>query len=362
MASVVRELRDLRPAGVVAPGCTNCPVMDRCGGLQSGLPLFTCFDLNCCGKADCDNVCLRHPSYQERLRDIQGFGSSGLGPLHQRPMTLPRYVPMIHHGNKRDQPLCCEVAAIDPYQIMRVKESRYRAIVSDPAELRRKFKLADDTKIILRGTAKDKPLERYWQYRRRDKVMDALLPLKVSLFIGPNFSQFLDVPRTDNLYNRKRQLLCLSELSAAGISVAPHLSATMPADWKFWSDYLSDNSEVDHVAFNFQTGYRNFKQGMIALRAIESMQQSLGRPLSLVLIGGAQYLGEASSIFDRTTLIDSAPFVKTVKRQRMVETPTGKRSWQRSRTAIGQPLDDLFVDNITQYTDWVNFQTVTGLN
>ena len=192
--------------------------------------------------------------------------------------------------------------------------------------------------------------------------MDALLPLKISLFIGPNFSQFLDVPRTDNLYNRKRQLLCLSELSAAGISVAPHLSATMPADWRFWSDYLSDNSEVDHVAFNFQTGYRNFDQGMIALRAIESIQQSLGRPLSLVLIGGAQYLGQASSVFDRTTLIDSTPFVKTVKRQRMVGTLVGKRAWQRTRTANGQPLDDLFTHNTTQYTDWVNSQAMTDLS
>ncbi len=362
MASVVKELRDLRPTGVVAPGCAKCPVMDRCGGLQSGLPLFTCFDLNCCGKADCDNVCLRHPSYQERLRDIQGFGNIGLGPLHQRPMNLPRYVPMIHHGNKRDQPLSCGVAAIDPYQIMRVNENRYRATVSDPVELRRKFQLADNTKIIFRGTAKDKPLERFWQFRRRDKAMDELLPLDISLFIGPNFSQFLDVPRTDNLYNRKRQLLCLSELSAAGISVAPHLSATMPADWDFWCDYLADNSEVEHVAFNFQTGYRNYEQGKLALRAVESMQQLLGRPLSLVLIGGAQYLGLSSSVFNRTTLIDSAPFVKTVKRQRMVATPTGKRSWQRSRTAVDQPLDELFSYNVKEYKSWVNFQSQPALN
>jgi hypothetical protein len=336
--------------------------MDRCGGLQSGLPLFTCFDLHCCGRKDCDNVCLRNPSYQERLRDIQGFGSTGLGRLRQELMTLPQYVPMIHHGNNREKPLSCGVAAVDPYQIMRIKENRYQVIISDPAELRRKFQLDNDTNIILRGTAKDKPLERYWKYRRRDKVMDELIPLNISLFIGPNFSQFLDVPRTDNLYNRKRQLLCLSELSEAGISVAPHLSATMPADWKFWTDYLSDNSEVNHVAFNFQTGYRNFKQGMIALRAIEKMQQTLGRPLSLVLIGGAQYVNLASFIFEQTTLIDSAPFVKTVKRQQMFETTTGERCWRGVRTATGHPLDDLLVDNVTQYTGWVISQTMTGLN
>lgn len=54
-------------------------------------------------------------------------------------------------------------------------------------------------------TAKDLPLERYWADRRCDQAPEQLDRLGVTLAIGPNFSHFLEVPRTDNLFNRERR-------------------------------------------------------------------------------------------------------------------------------------------------------------
>ena len=81
-----------------------------------------------------------------------------------------------------------------------------------------------------------------------------LARLGIDAAVAPNFSHFLGVPRTDNLFNRRRQLICISELAAAGILVMPHLSAVMPADWHYWQRLLEANQSVRYVAKEFQTG------------------------------------------------------------------------------------------------------------
>ena len=153
-----------------------------------------------------------------------------------------------------------------------------------------------------------------------------------SLFIGPNYSHFLDVPRSDLLYNRKRQLLCLAELSQAGVSVAPNLSAVMPADWDFWSAYLRDNPQLHHVAVNFQTGYRSRKEGLKAIDRVRRMQDEIGRGLSLLLVGGAQYVQDVAGRFASFTLIDSQPFKQSVYRKLFRP--------DQSRRSLGRHVDD----------------------
>ena len=170
------------------------------------------------------------------------FGN--LPTITQPPIQLPLYVPMIHHKYKRSTRLQWPIVAIETYQVFRLVKGEYRAIAESPEELRKVFALHPKTQIVLRGTAEDSALERYWSYRRRDKAPAQLARLGILLAIGPNFSHFLDVPRTDNLFNRKRQLICLAEMQDAGLTVAPHLSACMPGDWAYWNRFFLSNSTI----------------------------------------------------------------------------------------------------------------------
>jgi hypothetical protein len=307
---------------------------------------MNCFDQFCCGDGTCDNVCLHHPNFADRLSEIGGLRFDDLPTLRQSELTLPRYVPMIHHPYRRSKQLEVQYAAIDTYDIFRLKNGRYGTIADRPEDLRRYFRIADDATVILRGTAEDSYLERYWSYRTKDRAAEQIAALGISLAIGPNFSTFLDVPRTDALFNRKRQLICLAELSDAGVSVAPHLSATMPADWNFWRDFLKDNTDVRHIALNCQTGYKNPTQGGQAISRLRSIQENLGRPLSPVLIGGAQYSAMASQYFAAYTVIDSTAFFKTVYRQRPDTTCSDTTGFAPTWTLERQPLDTLLHENV----------------
>ena len=149
---------------------------------------------------------------------------------------------------------------------------------------------------------------------------------------GPNFSHFLDVPRTDNLFNRKRQLICLGEMASAGLNTVPHFSAVMPRDWTFWKDFLRSNAGRSAMSpSRFQDrGNKLGVEGTKVVQRLSRLRDELGRSLHLILIGAGQFLTRVACEFDEFTLIDSAPFMKGVKRRSFDDTKAG-RAWVEKR-------------------------------
>jgi hypothetical protein len=183
--------------------------------------------------------------------------------------------------------------------------------------------------------------------------------LGVSLVIGPNYSHFLGVPRTDNLFNRKRQLICLGEISAAGMSPVPHLSAVQPGDWRFWRTYLGQNETITHVAVEFQTGNKNRTEGRKVIDQMALMQEAVGRALHPLAIGGGQFVEYLAGRFKRFSLIDSKPFMNAVKRHAFDRT-AGKYPWRKCPTECGQPIDYGLAQNLAGYAAWIEERASLG--
>ncbi|MBI3468894.1 MAG: DUF4417 domain-containing protein [Planctomycetes bacterium] len=345
-----------RPHGIVAQGCQNCAHLPTCGGIEPLGSLFDCFEHYCCGgKADCDDVCPYNADFIRRMTEIGGLRFGQVSSLEQGHVELPRYVPLIHHGYSHRKPLDLPVVALETYQVLRLKDKKYEAIAGDGAQLRQEFGLSPSTQIILRGTAKDRPLEQYWSYRRRDRVPEQIGALGVLLAIAPNFSHFLDVPRTDNLFNRKRQLICIAEMQKAGVIAVPHLSAVTPGDWRFWQRYLQRNETVVFVAAEFQTGNKNPAQGRKVIESISVLQDAVGRRLHPIIIGGTQFATEVAGRFDMFTLIDSCPFIKAVKRRKFDKGANGQ-PWAETYTLNGQGIEDIVLRNLDGHTAWIEEQ------
>ena len=349
------ELRQqLRPHGRVSFNCERCGFLRQCGGVEPATPLLDCFAL-CQIDHDCEpcqEVCPYNKSFAGRLKEVGGLRFDNLAPITQRRAELPTYVPVIQHWYKRSEPLRWPVVAIETYHILRIVGRDYRAVVDSAEALRRLFMLAPDTQVILLGTAKDSLLERYWSYRRRDQAATQLARLGILFAIGPNFSHFLDVPRTDNLFNRKRQLICLTEFYHAGVSPVPHLSAVTPGDWRFWKDYLRSNDTIRLVAVEFQTGNKTKRQGLKVVERIAVLQDEVGRPLHPVIIGGSQFVEAVAQYFPRFTLVDSRPFMCAVKRHSFDESDS-RVHWKQNPTPPGAAIDSLLTDNIARYAHWI---------
>lgn len=352
------RLRDeLRSHGVVSASCKPCYLLGVCGGIEPERALLNCFDIACCGTGTCDRVCpFKKGDYIERLREVRGLRFNDLRPISQLSVNLPRYVPVVYHRSKRYGHFDYPAVALDTYRVVRLKRGKYRTIASDPVALRSAFGVAPGARVILRGTARDPFLERYWQYGERDEAAQQLAALGVALIIPPNFSHFLRVPRTDNLFNRKRQLICIEEMNEAGLTVAPHLSAVTPGDWDFWQGYLRDNPSIRYVSKEFQTGNKSRSQGRRAIDAIALLQDALGRSLHPVMLGGSQFTEYAATRFCDFTLIDAEPFVKTCHRRRF-DLKAGRRPWRESYTLIDQGLDQNFDANVADYARWIEMRS-----
>ena len=355
MTDKARLRLELRPHGIVPPGCAECVHFEDCGGIQPEKALFDCFEQYClpeCDRNRCENVCPYNPKFGSFVAEVDGLRFDNLPPVTQAAADLPWYIPVVHHASRRHTSLAYPVVALDTYKVFRLAGEKYAALVSTDEELRRTFCLAPDTRIVLRGTAKDPLLERYWSYRRRDGVPEQMAELGVSLVIGPNFSHFLGVPRTDNLFNRKRQLICLGEISAAGMSPVPHLSAVQPGDWNFWRRYLGWNDTINHVAVEFQTGNKNRTEGRKVIDQLALVQDAVGRALHPLAIGGGQFVEYLASRFKRFSLIDSKPFMNAVNRH-VFDRAAGKYPWRQCPTQNGQAIDHVLAQNLAGYAAWI---------
>lgn len=356
-----RLRQELRPHGVLAPGCPSCVWFDRCGGFEPERSLFNadCFTATCCKFTGdvaeiewCDLACPHNPRFMELVADIGGLDTDHLSPLVQDRINLPLYVPLIHHAYSRREPLVFPAVALDTHQVLKLKGSRLQAVVEDAAALRGAFGLASGTTVLLRGVGTDRCLERYWEYRRHDAAPAQLARLGLSLAVGPNFSHFLNVPGTERMSNRKRQLLCLEEMMRAGLNPVPHLNAVQPGDWQFWRECLTKNATIRVVAVEFETGNKSPAEGRKVIDHLSDLQHTLGRGLHPLVIGGTQFVECVATRFDAATFIDSTPFVKALHRQGF-DPSAGNSPWRGCPTAVGQPVDTILVRNLTRYAAWV---------
>lgn len=369
MVSNLQRRAELRPHGITSPACKECYFFSDCGGYQAERSLATCFVETCCDytgadKTKCNAICPHKSDFPDWVSEVGGLRFDKPPQFTQPPLDLPMYVPMIDHKASRKVAFDWPVVAVDTYKAVRLRRqngTRYSTVAETPEGLRDHFRIHESSKVILRGIAKDPPLERWWENRLESNAPAQLARIGIHAAIAPNFSHFLGVPRTDNLANRKRQLKCIRELADAGITVLPHLSAVMPADWQFWQQYLQAMPSVSFVAKEFQTGDNNRTEGRKSIERLARLQDSVKRNLHPVVIGGAQYTEALAIKFERFTLIDSNPFIKATRR-RMFDLSAEKQPWSPKPLPIGEPIDALLYQNVTDYSKWIDARVQQARN
>jgi len=99
------------------------------------------------------------------------------------------------------------------------------------------------------------------------------------------------------------------------------------------------------VGQEFQTGLASRKRAIWHIQQLCNIEQSLGRRLRLIAVGGRRHLPLLVGL-SAVTITDSVPFIRTQKR-RMLTYSRGK--WEIHHTAEGQKLDDLLQHNVAVY-------------
>ena len=338
-------------------GCSICPEYRICGGLRVSKPLFWCLDY-CCGNARvCDVVCRNNPKFVEYVREVGGFdlGSVARARSLDRP-SIASVIPLLFHGNSRESKLRTPAVAL-PFARMfdrRTGQPRFTSRL----DLCSAFKIDPPTDIFLSGTDSDPPIENWWNLGRENRlnVIRALKNLGVVLATSPNYSLFVDQPRWDDLHSMKRIGIVHSEMLNEGFQAALHVNGRTETDFRRWTEYIQSRPEIQVLAYEFATGTGWIGRREIHVAWLTKLAHDVGRPLDLIIRGGIELVPVLEHAFGRVAFIDTAAFMRTMKRRRAVVTESGKLVWRSAPTGIGEPLDDLLSENVVTVTTWIHSQ------
>ena len=182
-------------------GCTVCPEKPICGGLRLKAAFFDCFRF-CCHQPDaCDRVCRNHPDYPDRVREVETFDlqnvprAQAIGrtePASRRPSHLSS-----HPG--RSRPPVASTVALPLYSLFDRRSGS--PLYASHEALCTAFGVRPGSTILLTGTDRDPPLERWWGLGKdsRSVIIRAMIEARTGLVTTPNYSLFIDRPRWDDL-------------------------------------------------------------------------------------------------------------------------------------------------------------------
>lgn len=328
-------------------GCGGCPDFATCGGLHTDAGVFDCNDFCSCAEPTlCDSVCRSKPDeFFERCLEVGGFDLASIPRAGSLPSPeLPSVVPLVGHKYSRQSVLNETVVAVPLYELFHMGTGQ--PLVRTRAELAARFRIPEKALVIASGVDRDIKLEAWWAFADRELILTTLRELGIALVTVPNFSLFLNVPRPDNLHSMKRIALSWAELMAAGIPAALHLNARTDRDYARWMRFMRDRPEVEIVAFEFGTGAGAPNRIDWHVDRLCRIADAAGRPLTLVVRGGAQVLQRLRRHFAYVVLIETDAFTRTLKRRHAEFTEAGRLRWRRISTPKGAPIDDLLAHNV----------------
>ena len=337
-----------------ALGCTACPERHICGGLSVQAAFFDCLQFCCQDPISCDRVCRNHPDYVDRVREVGTFSLDTVprAPELSAPV-LPCLVPVIYSRTGRVGAPVMDTVALSLYALFDRRSGLPRH--ASRASLNETFALPPDATIILTGTDRDPPLERWWKLGEegRRRIIRTMIAAGIRLVTTPNYSLFTDRPRWDNLHSMKRIAIVHEEFLRAGLPAALHVNGRTDSDFERWANYISARSEITHIAYEFTTGTGwNGRRGQHAAW-LAKMATAVERPLHLVMRGGLDQLPALAAAFSGFTVLDTSIFIKTMKRQCAYPKSNSALGWKRAPTERGAPVDSLFANNFHTVDAWM---------
>lgn len=185
---------------------------------------------------------------------------------------------------------------------------------------------------------------------KRLNVIRQLKRLGVTLATVPNYSLFIDQPRWDDLHSMKQIAIVHSEMLNEGLPAALHVNGRTEADFRRWAEYIRSRPEIQILAYKFATGTGWIGRREIHVEWLSALARDVGRPLDLIMRGGIELVPKLGKAFSHITVIDTAAFMRTMKRRRAVVMEFGKLRWLAAPTPIGAPLDELLNYNVPTVT------------
>jgi hypothetical protein len=356
------RLWDIGAGASTGMGCHSCVDRDVCGMLRLPKGFVDCSEF-CCGSPATSTSRMCRSAAEEfakRHIEIEGFRLENVprAPVLQS-ITLPRAVPVIYHGNRRQERLQVEAAAV---KLSKLYDLRGNACFATREEFLEHFRIAESAKIVVCGIDQDHFVERWWGLSKSGRaiIIENLRNLGVDLITVPNFSVSVNWPRVSDLYSIKRIALVWQEFVAAGLPAALHPNGRTDRDFERWSEFLKARPEVIHIAYDFTTGTK--RRRVHHARELIKLAAAVSRPLHLAVMGGSPIWSTLAAGFASVTVLETSAFMKAMHRRRAFNHGNMGVGFEAIETPPKAPLDDLLAHDIACISSAVAHRTAPPLD
>lgn len=343
---IARKLTDNLGSFPLALGCPPCHHFETCGGLSIEEGVLDCLAF-CCGEPkSCSIVCRNKiESFTEQVREIDGYEFDNV----PRTPTLgfnvnEDIVPLVYHGSSRANALSHDVMALRLADLVNFRTGKLR--FETKAALCQAFCIDEAATLILTGVDHDHRIEPWWALGdNRLDIIERLRQIGIVLVTAPNFSVFLDHPRTDDLHAMKRIALVFAEFQLGGITCALHAHGRTERDFERWSIFIRERVEIQMLSYEFITGPAAKARCHFHLEQLAMIAKEAGRDLDIIIRGKPNVIPFLRQHFRRVIYIESGTFMKTIKRQCAKRVGNRDLTWVTMPTDLGAPVDALFQHN-----------------
>jgi hypothetical protein len=343
----------------VVSNCRECFARPECGGWtppDEGEPLISCFEAFGNGKGLFIDP-NRRKDFLQRLAEVRYFAPAHPGKFNTAELAgFPDYVTLVQGGVCFHRPLALDHAALNLVEIFHGDKAcglsfGRRSLTAE--SLRAEWGLDPGTHLILSGVAGDPQLERLWANHRAVDIAGQVAKLRVVAVTAPNFTFWQNAPRLENMVNRLRMFRVAEALSTAGVAVIPHLNSSHPRDWEWNYEFFSEHRELMAVCMEFRTGNRVKEVRQQKVIELARLRDRLGRELLPVVIGNTEAAREMRTHFPQVLAIDSMPALKTVRRQRAIQSVGLGLGWRTEPLGSGVCMADLYEANFNAHHSYV---------
>jgi hypothetical protein len=157
-------------------------------------------------------------------------------------------------------------------------------LVSSLLDVKRRFGLPADSRIILIGTAQDSLLESLWTNSERHNIWKRVATIGFEWITSLSYSVWDEMPRTDQIRNQDRNLQTHDRFANVGVPCIPFLFPIERTDYLAVQQWFRQRPDVNTVAIEAQM-YKNSRGLECLLQEIKSLEQAAKRCLHFVVVG-----------------------------------------------------------------------------
>lgn len=134
--------------------------------------------------------------------------------------------------------------------------------------------LGPDQKAVLMGYSPDALLERMWERRHADKLLDRIAQMGFDLVTSPDFSVYGDQPRFEHLFNMRRAMVFTQELVDRGVNAIPSVYWFRLEDLDRWLQWVEE-TEPSAICLPRHTSRHQGEWDLLAAPGLEYLGRQL---------------------------------------------------------------------------------------